>query len=108
MKGWIVIALVAISILFVSGVFLAGYKYKKCPEPIPVDTRREDSAMVAAAQWEGMAKSYRIERDEARRLRDIYKKSIPTTSATINRIRREIRSAGFSAAIDTLRKRPVE
>ena len=106
MKGYLLIAIVAVSILFLCGVFYAGYRYKKCPEPAPVDTSVEDSLSRAAARWEGMAKAFRVERDEARRLRDIYKKSIRPTSEVIKKNTDAIRSNGFNAAVDTNDRRP--
>lgn len=106
MKGYLLIAIVAVSILFLCGVFFAGYRYKRCPEPVPVDTSVQDSLSRAAARWEGMAKAFRVERDEARRLRDIYKKSIRPTSEVIKKNTDAIRSNGFNAAVDTNDRRP--
>ncbi len=106
MKSWLILASVVVFCLYSAGLLRVGYVMKKCPEPIPINTHREDSLKLAAAQWEGKARGLRIEREELKRLLTIYKKGIRPTSDIITSNTNAIRATGLQSAVDTLDHRP--
>ena len=106
MKNYLILAAFIVFCLYSAGLVFVGYKAKKCPEPPPVDTHREDSIRDVASHWEGKAKAYREERDALKKLRDNYLRTRPSTSSAINRNTNAIRSSGFNAAVDTNDRRP--
>lgn len=107
MKPYLIVVAVIAALLYSAGLVWVGYKLPHPPCPIAEpDTAREDSLQNAASLWEGKANAYREERDALSKLRQNYLRTRPSTSSTINRNTHAIRTAGFTAAVDTLNKRP--
>lgn len=103
MNDWKKIGLILLAAVV---VFLAGRWTAPEPERLVVDTSIYDSLSRSSKYWRGQADAYHTEADTANAILKRLQAARPTTPALIKTTRNAIRSAGFSAAIDTLRRKP--